>query len=107
MRRAGDSDHSPHQAALTERLTVQLLGWQSLHDPGFEATGHRGDVFVAHFLQAFRGEGGAAAAAAEAENRRGKVRNQLFDVKLHNAAAERYCTGRVPAFEFFAFTYVD
>jgi putative PIN family toxin of toxin-antitoxin system len=74
--------------------------------PGAPAAVHRNAIFVAHFLQVIRGEGGAEAAAAIKNQRRGPVRDRRFDVTLNDSLAEVNGPGQVAPRPFIVFADV-
>src|SRR5438093_12472909 len=55
--------------------------------PGFEASGHGADVFVARLLQAFGCERGTAASAAMADDHSVGVGNFVSNVELSSGSA--------------------
>ena len=71
--------------------------------PGFEAAGHRTDIFVSHFLQGLGSKCGPAAAAAMTNDHCVWVGNFFFDVELDCAATPVSRAGNV---SFIPFVFV-
>src|SRR5207249_2668789 len=93
--------------AATSAATTSFRRRQSCSFPRFESAGHRAHVFVAHLLQAFGCERGAAAAAAMRDDYCIRIGDFLFDIELERAAAEMNRVRNVFLIPFILVPYID
>src|SRR5580704_17358187 len=79
---------------------------KSRFGPGAPPAVHGNAIRVAHFLQVIRGERGTETAAAIEDQRRGLVRNRLFDVAFDHSLAEMNSARQVATRPLVVFAHI-